>query len=155
MNAASVKLVAATLATGLFCIGSAVAEPAAVFGDLEPMHPGKLSKDQLEQLLPGSKVSRKASTGSMNYWTNERDGTLVASTDNRGRIGTSSIVLPSTAPGTWHISPDGRYCVTIEWKKIAAEDWCRYVFETSEGYYSSKSDRDRSEKVYRLEINGR
>jgi hypothetical protein len=154
MNAANVKLVAATLAAGLFCMGAA-AEPPAVFGDLEPMHPNKLSKDQLEQLLPGSKMSRKASTGSTHNWTNERDGTTVVSTDNRGRIGTSSLATPSTSPGTWHISPDGRYCVTIEWRKSPTEDWCRYVFETPDGYYSSKSDRDRSEKVYRLEIGGK
>ncbi len=135
--------------------GSALAEQPALLGDLEAMHPNKLSKQQLEQLLPGAKMSRKVYSGSTNYWTNEPDGTLVVSTDNRGRIGTSAMAVPSTSPGRWHISPEGRYCVTIEWKKIATEDWCRYVFETSEGYYSSKSDQNRSEKVYRLEINGR
>jgi len=43
----------------------------------------------------------------------------------------------------------------VEWKGIPTEDWCWYVFQTSEGYFASKSDGNRAEKVYRLEINGK
>jgi Protein of unknown function (DUF995) len=131
-----------------------LAEPT-LLRHLEPLHPTKLSKGQLEKLLPGAKMSRKVYTGSTHYWTNEPNGKFVISTDNRGRVGTSTILSSSTAPGNWHISPDGRYCVTIEWKRVPTENWCRFVFETSEGYYASKSDHDGAEKVHRLVINGK
>jgi hypothetical protein len=152
MSSRQIAVVAALFFSGVAV--SAFAEPN-VMRDLAPLHPKQLSKEQLEHLLPGAKMSRKVYTGSTNYWTNEPDGKFVVSTDNRGRIGTGAIVSHATAPGTWHISSNGRYCVTIEWKNIPTEKWCRHVFETSEGYYASKSDRDANEKVHRLVINGR
>jgi hypothetical protein len=133
----------------------ALADPPALFGDLGPLNPEKLSKDQLEELMPGAKMSRVVSTGSTHFWTNGADGTFVISTDNKSGIGTSITNRSGvTAPGKWHIAPEGRYCVTIEWKKIPTEDWCRYVFKTSDGYFATKSDKDRAEKVYQLRING-
>jgi len=146
-----------SLAVAAFCVASAArADGPTVLGDLDPLNPEKLSKEQLEQLLPGAKMKRvNASTGSTHFWTNEADGAFVISSDNRASLGGGSLMGGNTsAPGKWHISPDGRYCVTIEWKKIPTEDWCRYVFKTSDGFYGSKSDRDRSAKVYRLTING-
>ncbi|HZV54415.1 MAG TPA: DUF995 domain-containing protein [Rhodocyclaceae bacterium] len=137
--------------------GVALAEPPTLFGDLEPLSPEKLSREQLEQLMTGAKMSQKvASTGSTRYWTNDKDGAFVISSDNRGALGGVSYLSTgaATAPGKWHISPDGRYCVTIEWKKIPTEDWCRYVFKTTEGYFGSRSDTNRAEKVFRLWING-
>jgi hypothetical protein len=134
---------------------SIAAEPAVVFGDLEALHPQKLSKEQLEQLLPGARMSRKNPTGSTNLWTNEPGGAFIISTDNKSRIATSTIAQISSSPGTWHISPEGKYCVTIEWKKVPTEDWCRYVFQTDDGYYVSRTDQNRAEKVYRYEINGK
>jgi hypothetical protein len=136
--------------------GVALADPPAVFGDLDPLSPQKLSKEQLDQLLPGAKMHRVvASTGSNHFWTNDADGTFVISSDNKsgvgGRITNRSGV---TEPGKWHIAPDGRYCVTIEWKRVPTEDWCRYVFKTSDGYYLTKSESNRAEKVYRIDING-
>jgi hypothetical protein len=137
---------------------NALADPPALFGDLGPLNPEKLSKEQLDQLLPGAKMSRvAASTGSTHFWTNDADGTFVISSDNRSGVGGASLVGRTagvTAPGKWHISPDGRYCVTIEWKRVPTEDWCRYVFKTTDGYFLTKSVQDRAEKVYRLWING-
>ena len=155
MKAGWIRQSAVLLAVGSLAFASIAGEPAALFGDLGSLNPVRLSKEQLEQLLPGAKMSRKISTGSTHYWTNDSGGTLVISTDGRGRVGTSSLSTPSLSPGKWHISPDGRYCVTIDWQKAPTEDWCRYVFETGDGYYASKTDHDLSEKVYRLQINGR
>lgn len=136
-------------------VTNASAEGPAMLGDLDPLQPEKLSKEQLEQLLPRAKMKRiNAATGSTHLWTNETDGTFIISSDNRASMGGGSLMSGSTtAPGKWHVSPDGRYCVTIEWKKIPTEDWCRYVFKTSEGFFGSKSDKDRAAKVYRLTIN--
>ncbi|MBI4995706.1 MAG: DUF995 domain-containing protein [Rhodocyclales bacterium] len=139
-----------------FAATSALADAPAVFGDLDPLSPEKLSKEQLDQLLPGAKMSRvSATTGSTHYWTNDADGNTTVSSDNKSGIGQTLMNRTGvTAPGKWHISPDGRYCVTIEWKKIPTEDWCRYVFKTSDGYYLSKTDQNRAEKVYRFWVNG-
>lgn len=150
----AISLILATAA----CLAatSALADAPAVLGDLDPLSPEKLSKEQLDQLLPGAKMSRvSATTGSTHYWTNDADGTTTVSSDNKSAIGQSFMNRTGvTAPGKWHISPDGRYCVTIEWKKIPTEDWCRYVFKTTEGYYLSKADHNRAEKVYRFSVNG-
>jgi hypothetical protein len=135
--------------------GVANADAPALLGDLDPLSPEKLTKEQLEQLLPGAKMSRIAKAGSTHFWTNDPDGTLIISTDNKAGINRSITNRTGIArPGTWHISPDGRYCVTVEWKTIDTEDWCRYMFKTSEGYFAAKSDKTRTEKVYRFWING-
>jgi hypothetical protein len=142
--------------TLVFPAVTAMADGPAVFGDLQSMHPKKLSAPEVEKLLTGAKMSRKVrKTGSTNFWTNEPGGKFVISTDNRGGIGTTTLMHSSTYPGVWHISKDGRYCVTIEWKIIPTEKWCRYVFETSEGYYASNSDHDAAAKVYHLVVNGK
>ena len=144
------------LAVSLVALASAAAEPPALFGDLEPLNAVKLSKDQLDKLLPGAKMSRVIASGSSHMWTNDPGGTTVVSTDNRSRARSSTMARPSSHPGKWYVSPDGRFCMTIEWGGgLPVEDWCRYVFETTDGYYASKTDHDRSEKVYRLQINGR
>jgi hypothetical protein len=139
------------------CLGttSAAADAPALLGDLDSLNAEKLSKEKLDQLLPGAKMHRiAASTGSNHRWTNDADGTFLISTDNKAGIGRSiTNRTGQTAQGTWHIAPDGRYCVTIEWKTVATEDWCRYVIKTSEGYYLTKSDKSRTEKVYRIWIN--
>lgn len=148
--------VALTVA-GFLAMTGALADAPAVLGDLNALNAEKLTREQLEQQLPGAKMTRKnASSGSTHNWRNDPDGTFIVSTDNRSGAGGMSITGGSatTAPGKWHVSPDGRYCVTIEWKRVATEDWCRYVFKTSDGYYMSKSDNNRAEKVYRLWING-
>jgi hypothetical protein len=127
-----------------------------VVGDLNALHALKLSKEQLDELMPGAKISGKVpSTGSMNFWTNDPDGTLIASTDNRSGI-SSSITNRggATAPGKRNVTPDGRYCLHIEWKRIPNEDSCRVVFKTPEGYFGAKSVTGPTEKVYRLWING-
>lgn len=136
--------------------GVANADAPALLGDLDPLSPEKLTKEQLEQLLPDAKMSRVvAKTGSTHFWTNDPDGTFIISTDNKSGIGTTiTNRTGATARGTWHISPDGRYCVTVEWKRVDTEDWCRYMFKTSGGYFAAKSDKTRTEKVHRFWING-
>jgi len=125
------------------------AAPAHVVRDLESLQPHTLSAQELQQLMPGAAVRRVNEKGNSQGWTNGADGSFVASSDNRATSGRAS-----TAPGKWHITDDGRYCVLIEWKHTDAEEWCRAVIKTSDGYYAAKSDRLGTEKVYRLEITG-
>jgi hypothetical protein len=134
---------------------AAVAQPQEMtLRDLEGKSPRKLSKDEATQLLTGAKMARISGRGNQHYWSNDKDGTFVASSDNRG----AGAVMqgqgrPTTAPGKWHISDDGRYCVLIEWKGVPTEEWCRYVLDTSDGHYMVKSDSVGTERVFKFEIN--
>jgi hypothetical protein len=133
---------------------AAVAQPQELtLRDLEGKSPRKLSKDEVAQLIPGANMARVSARGNQHYWSNDKDGSFVASSDNRG--GGAAVVgqgRPSTATGKWHISDDGRYCVLIEWKGVPTEEWCRFVLTTSDGYYMVKSDSVGTERVYKFEI---
>jgi Protein of unknown function (DUF995) len=133
---------------------AAAAQPQGLtLRDLESKGPRKLSKDEVTQLMPGAKMARISDRGNQHYWTNDVGGSFVASSDNRG----AGAVMqgqgrPSTAPGKWHISDDGRYCVLIEWKGVPTEEWCRFVLTTSDGYYMVRSDGVGTERVHKFEI---
>jgi hypothetical protein len=121
-----------------------------LLGDLDSKSPRKLSKEELGPLLTGASMHRLTRAGNNHAWTNDADGSFIVSSDNSSGAG-----IASSANGKWHISDDGRYCVLIEWKRAATEEWCRYLFTTSEGYYSTKSDVSRTERVYKLDIKPR
>lgn len=111
--------------------------------DLESMGAAKLSKEDLQSLLPGAKVKSLASTGSSRYWENAADGKFVASSDNKaGGLGRSA-----NAAGTWHLGDNGTYCVTLEWK-TSTEQWCRYLFKAGDKYYGVKSLANQAERAY-------
>jgi uncharacterized protein DUF995 len=104
--------------------------------------------------MPGAKMSRLSANGNTHIWTNEPDGTFIVSSDNRNLPGGGNVMgtRGSTAQGKWHISEDGRYCVMIEWKSVNTEEWCRYFFQTSDGYYAAKTDQNQTEKVSKFQI---
>ena len=134
-------LVVSTLAFG---------QQAQVLRDLASMQPSTLSKDELQQLLPGAGIRRVSAKGNTQSWSNDAGGSFVVSSDNRASNGRNS-----TAPGKWHLSDDGRYCIVIEWKTVETEEWCRLVIKTTDGYYTAKSDKTGAEKVYKLDISGK
>ncbi|CAN5306203.1 hypothetical protein BH10PSE16_BH10PSE16_01970 [soil metagenome] len=123
------------------------AQPVQVMRDLESRQPHILSKDELQQLLPGATMRRVTDKGNTHAWSNDADGTFIVSSDNRATSGRDS-----TAQGKWHLSDDGRYCVLIDWKRVNTEEWCRFVIKTLDGYYTTKSDKVATEKVYKFEI---
>ncbi|MEQ1685599.1 MAG: DUF995 domain-containing protein [Burkholderiaceae bacterium] len=125
----------------------ACADDAAVLRDLDAAGRVTLSKDELTQLLPGAKMSRFTGKGNTNAWKNDADGSFIISSDNRDRAG-----FNSTARGKWHISEDGRYCVLIEWRVNPTEEWCRYVVKAGADYYTTRSDKNATEKVYKVTI---
>ncbi len=119
------------------------------FGELEPRQPHRLSREELQQLWPGAAVSRVSARGNTHRWTNEADGSFIVSTDNAG----AGLRAASSTHGKWSIPEDGRLCVTIEWRQLPTEDWCRYVFQASDGYYTTRSESPGAgDKVFRLEI---
>jgi hypothetical protein len=125
----------------------ACAQEAAVLRDLDAQGRVTLTKDELTQLLPGSNMRRFTGKGNTHIWKNDSSGSFIVSSDNRDK-GKGN----TTAPGKWHISEDGRYCVLIEWKTIETEEWCRYIVRAGDAYYATKSDKTGTEKVYKLEI---
>jgi Protein of unknown function (DUF995) len=136
-------------ALSLFALASnhAHAQEAATLRDLDAQGRVTLSKDELTQLLPGAKMTRLTAGGNTQSWKNDADGSFVISSDNRDVGGANS-----TARGKWHISEDGRYCVLIEWRRNPTEEWCRYVVKAGADYYTTKSDKNATEKVYKLAI---
>ena len=123
-----------------------------VLRDLESKSPKKLSKEETTELLTGAKMSRVSGRGNVHYWSNDSGGSFVVSSDNRGAGAVGASGRPTTAPGKWHSSDDGRYCVLIEWKGVPTEEWCRFILQTSDGYYSVRSDTVGTERVHKLEI---
>ena len=124
-----------------------------VLRDLESKSPRKLSKDEATALLTGAKMSRTSGRGNVHHWSNDTGGSFVVSSDNRGAGAVGASGRPTTAPGKWHISDDGRYCVFIEWRGVPTEEWCRFILQTTDGYYAVRSDSVGTERVYKLEIN--
>jgi hypothetical protein len=90
----------------------------------------KLSRDELQSFIPGTKVHHVIQSGSSRTWTNEPDGKFVASTDGKKYSMTGE---GSTGHGSWRISDDGKYCIEIDWKRDS-EKWCSFVWRTEKGY---------------------
>jgi Protein of unknown function (DUF995) len=125
----------------------AFAQDAAMLRDLDAVGRVTLTKEELSQLLPGARMSRFTLGGNTQIWKNDADGSFVISSDNRDKAGSNS-----TAQGKWHVSEDGRYCVLIEWRRNPTEEWCRYLVKAGADYYATKTDKNATEKVYKLTI---
>lgn len=133
--AASLTLVS-TLASG---------ETISTVADLDAQSPVVLTREELAQLLPGARVSKLTNRGNTHTWVNDTSGSFVARSDGRSSSG-----VAGSAPGKWHISDDGRYCILVEWKG-APEEWCRVILKAGSGYYAAASDK-KTARVLKLEI---
>jgi hypothetical protein len=140
-------------ACSLLLVSPAPAQEAVpVLRDLDDKNPKTLTAEEIKQLLPGAKMKRVTPRGWVNTWTNEPGGQFIVSAFNLNP-GMSRSTGGSSSRGKWHMSDDGRYCVLIEWVgNYPTEEWCRYVLQTSDGYYLVKSDKLKTEKVYKMEI---
>jgi len=113
---------------------------------LQAKNAEKLSREKLEQLLPGAKVMRSTAGGAELSWTNNPDGKLLAN-DRQTRsagLGRRS-GLGGSAPGTWRISEEGQYCIDIDWTTRDREKWCRDIYRVNSHYYmirKGKSDEE-------------
>jgi hypothetical protein len=91
-----------------------------------------LSAEELQQLITGAKVINQTPNGSTRSWTNNPNGSLVASSDSRGISSTGS-TRPHSAEGSWRIE-NGAYCVKMQWL-INEEQWCRRMYRVGDKYY--------------------
>ncbi|MCB1943472.1 MAG: hypothetical protein KDI53_15765 [Candidatus Accumulibacter sp.] len=114
--------------------------------DLHAQGATQLSKDELQVLLPGAKVESRTVQGSTRFWENSADGSLLASTDNRGDL---SSRRHATARGSWQLADNGSYCVLLEWKS-KTEQWCRFIFKSGDRYFAVKSTSDQSSVAHEL-----
>lgn len=139
----------------MFVAAVAVAQSGPLtLRDIADKNPRKLSKDEVTALIPGAKMARVSGRGNRHTWTNDAGGTFYATSDNMGTgFDPRAQGKPTTVPAKWHISDDGRYCVLIEWRGVPTEEWCRFVFEASDGnYYMARSDNVATERVEKFEI---
>jgi hypothetical protein len=136
-------LIASLVLFSTLAFGQAV----TVLRDLDAQGKVTLTKDELSQLLPNANMSRVSARGNKHLWKNDSSGNFIVSSDNMAQGGRNT-----TAPGKWHISEDGRYCVLIEWKGAETKEWCRYIVKAGSDYYATKSDKTATEKVHKLEI---
>lgn len=120
-----VALVVACLATSLV-----VADEGAV----------KMTREELLTFLPGARVTHVNSGGSTRVWTNNPDGTLMASSDGKKYGG--AFGAPGSSSGSWKVNDEGKYCVSIDWKR-EAENWCSSILKATDGYYLAKVDPSR------------
>ncbi len=134
------------LASTLLALPLAVQADILVLNDIQAQDGIQLSVNELRQLMPGAQVVKRTQSGSTHRWTNEPEGTFVASSDGRGSSGRSG-----RAQGTWHVGDNGAYCVTLEWPRDS-ESWCRYIFKVGEKYFGVKSVADGTTKAHEIEF---
>jgi len=131
----------------VFVTTSAVA-PAIVRAttqqSLEAQGARVLTREAVEKLVLGSRISMTDADASTQTWTHGVRGNLIAS---HARSGVSRAI---NGQGTATIDQTGAYCVRIEWPKTV-ESWCRHIF-TLNGAYYGVSDDARETQVTTLEV---
>jgi hypothetical protein len=123
------RLITVVVSLGIYSV--AAAQPVTL-ADVKAKNAVQLSADELKKMMPGAKVVSHANSGSTRNWENNANGTLAASSDNKGGTGRSR---PVSGNGTWRVEDKGTYCVTIQWN-MAAEEGCRYIFKAGDKYYA-------------------
>ncbi len=118
-------------------LGSIVAMSAVAQGSTV-----KMTRDELLYFLPGTKVTHINAGGSERHWTNQPDGTLYATTNNKiFGSGTGSVVVGNA--GTWKVNEEGKYCFDVDWKTVS-EKWCATILKgEGDTYYLGKVDEKR------------
>ena len=123
----------AAFTASLFAMSSLAGADPVTLADAKAKNGVQLSAEELKELMPGAKVVSLTFTGTTRRWENDPNGTLVASSDNRG----SAIApgKPVSGTGTWRIGDRGTYCVTIRWP-VGSEEWCGYMLKVASKYYA-------------------
>ncbi len=134
------------LASFLLVFSLSAQAQALLLNDLKAQNAVQLTVDELRQQMPSAKVVNRTEAGSTRRWSNDQDGTFIASSDSRGSTGRQS-----QGKGTWHIGDNGTYCVTLEWK-TSSENWCRYIFKIEDKYYGVSSIANGRAKAYEFEF---
>ena len=132
----------------LLALPVAVPAEELVLRDIKAQQGVRLSKEELNQLMPNSRVVSYFKT-STRHWTNEPDGTFTAYGDSRGSF--KQMQASASGKGEWNVSDKGQYCVSIEWTK-KSEKWCRFLFRVGDKYYGVKSLEEEDGNAFEYEI---
>lgn len=117
----------------------AAAVLALALGGVQAQEGGtKITGDELRALVAGANVTHVSRAGSVRRWTNEPDGSFVASSSNQKHGG--AMAATATGAGKWSINGDGKFCVEIDWKR-ESEKWCAFIVKAADGgYYLNSVD---------------
>jgi hypothetical protein len=127
-------------------IGLAQAQDAKL-GEILDRNAQRLSKADLEQLLPGATIASKGQKSDRS-WSNNEGGKV------RGSI--SGAFHQRTFPihGSWEINDKGQYCVdlTLDIPRPANEKWCRFIYKLGDEHYAAGSLENRDTNAFLLKI---
>jgi|APMI01.1.fsa_nt_gi hypothetical protein len=106
---------------------------ALILGGVQAQESGtKITGGELSALVTGANVTHVNRYGSVRRWTNEADGTLVASTSNQKHG--SAMSAARSGQGKWSINDGGKFCIEIDWKR-EDEKWCAFIVKATDGSY--------------------
>jgi Protein of unknown function (DUF995) len=115
-------------------------------GELKARGAQRLSKEELELLLPGASLTREVERGEI-FINTQKDGSLNARYQSKMR---SAKQLKGY--GNWKVSDDGKYCLEIKWERGFDDvSGCRDMYKVGEEYYGSGSSSDDA-KLYHYKI---
>jgi hypothetical protein len=120
----------------VFVTTSAVSSPlarATTQQSLEAQGARLLTREAVEKLVFGSRISMTDADASTQTWTHGVRGNLIAS------LARSGVSRAINGQGTATIDQTGAYCVRIEWPKTV-ESWCRRILSLDGAYYAVSSD---------------
>lgn len=109
----------------------------------------QLSAEEVQQLVPGAKVTSVSASGVTRRWENSADGKFVAF--GLDPTTTTPRMRNFQGLGSWRIGDNGKYCVTLEWTK-GTEQWCRVLFKVDDKYYGVKSADNENADTHELEF---
>ena len=108
----------------------------------------KMSKDELNVVVPGTKHNSRTNAFGLRNWIHDPEGRLTAHGSVKAQGGRAmGRELDITANGTWSVIDPGLYCFTIDWNPRnpeSTEKRCMTVYKLGDSYYGVASDVDKT-----------
>ena len=119
------RIAAASLAFGSFL----ACAQSLTFAEVKAHGAKALSSSEVREVVSGAKTEFTGVNGSVRRWTNNPDGTFVASRDN-------GAVQRRSGRGTWSVNDDAALCLTFDWGAMETDNWCRQLYRVDDRYYA-------------------
>jgi hypothetical protein len=118
---------------------AALAQAPATLADLQTQNAVKLTKADLEALVPGAKNENQSRQGNNRVLTHGSGGRLMGIMH-----GAQLAAAGAPGEGKWRIEDDGRYCVDMTWSfrtSSVDEKWCAAIWKAGSDYYATIGDK--------------